>query len=310
LKYFSLFSGIGGFELGFPKNWECVGYSEINKSAIAIYNNHFKEIKNYGDAKEINPKEIDDIDLLCSGFPCQAFSYAGERLGFKDTRGTLFFEIARIVKEKQPQYLLLENVKGLLSNDNRRTFASILATLDELGYNVEWEVLNSRYFGVPQNRERVFLIGHLRGTSGRQIFPIGRIGSKNEGEIGKEVSYAIDKSYYKGPWSKKPTEGRRQLVMVYADHTQANIKQRVRSLDNPSWCLGGTTTLIGIDGRLRKLTPIECERLQGFPDNWTKFGLENDSQIEISDTERYKCLGNAVTVNVVQEIANRMDQLL
>ena len=204
MKYFSMFSGIGGFELGIQKLFienkdilspttktrnqtrpdeqlnnkcserlSCVGYSEIDKYAIQCYEQHFGGHKNYGNARDINPNTIPDFDLLIGGFPCQAFSIAGKRRGFEDTRGTLFFEIARILKAKQPRLFLLENVKGLLNHDGGKTFTTILQTIDELGYDAQWQVLNSKHFGVPQNRERVFIIGHLRGTSRPEVFPIG-----------------------------------------------------------------------------------------------------------------------------------------
>ncbi len=159
----------------------CVGFSEINKYAISIYSYHFGDHKNYGDASRIIPEELPDFDLLVGGFPCQAFSIAGKRRGFEDTRGTLFFEIARIAKHKRPRYLLLENVAGLLSHNKGDTFETILATLDELGYDAEWEVLNSKNFGVPQNRERVFIVGHLRGHGSRKIFPLGQVGGETDG---------------------------------------------------------------------------------------------------------------------------------
>lgn len=185
MKYFSMFSGIGGFDIALNKyGHECVGYSEIDKYAIQIYEKHFGGVKNFGDATKINPKKLPDFDLLCGGFPCQSFSIAGKRLGFEDTRGTLFFEIARIIKGRRPRLVFLENVKGLLNHDNGRTFATILATFDELGYNVEWQVLNSKYFGVPQNRERVFIIGHSRKSSGRQIFPI----EKNDEQVTEKIN--------------------------------------------------------------------------------------------------------------------------
>lgn len=158
-----MFSGIGGFELGFektaPERFECVGYSEIDKHAIRVYSHHWPRHRNYGDAFKINPSELPDFDLLVGGFPCQSFSIAGKRRGFEDTRGTLFYEICRIAKAKRPRLLLLENVKGLLNHDGGKTFAVILLALDELGYDVEWAVLNSKHFGVPQNRERVFIYG-------------------------------------------------------------------------------------------------------------------------------------------------------
>ncbi len=136
MKYLSLFSGIGGFELGIGPQHECVGYSEIDKYASSIYQSHFPEHKNYGDITKIKEQELPYFDLLCGGFPCQSFSIAGKRRGFEDTRGTLFFDIARILRAKQPRLLLLENVKGLLSHENGTTFKTIIATLDELGYDL------------------------------------------------------------------------------------------------------------------------------------------------------------------------------
>lgn len=151
----------------------CIGYSEIDKYATAIYQKHFPEHHNYGDITLINADELPDFDLLCGGFPCQAFSIAGKRKGFEDTRGTLFFDIARILRAKQPRLLLLENVKGLLSHDNGETFRTIISALDDLGYDVQWQVLNSKNHGVPQNRERVLIVGHLRGTHRPEVFPFG-----------------------------------------------------------------------------------------------------------------------------------------
>ncbi len=157
MKYLSLFSGIGGFELGAPPDWECVGYSEIEPRAIQIYQKHFPTHKNYGDITKIDPAILPDFDLIVGGFPCQSFSLAGSRRGFDDTRGTLFFDIARIVKEKRPRYLLLENVKGLLSHDQGRTYKVILSTLAELGYDTEALVFDSYFFNAAP-RERVYLL--------------------------------------------------------------------------------------------------------------------------------------------------------
>ncbi len=296
MKYFSLFSGIGGFELGIKKAHEsnlkhahvgkksqqkectqgrvrsidkrevllhardrsaplCVGYSEIDKYAIQIYEKHFDH-KNFGDIRKIKARSLPDFELLIGGFPCQSFSVAGKRKGFKDTRGTLFFEIARIISAKKPKLLLLENVKGLLSHDSGRTFGTILSSLDELGYDIQWEVLNSKNFGVPQNRERVFIVGHLRKDSRPQIFSLGKDDAGNNQQL-------VSKS--------QTSRGVRNM---------SDLKSRWRH-----------------SMRIRKLTPKECERLQGFPDGWTE---------GISDTQRYKTLGNAVTVNVVAEIAKRI----
>ncbi len=200
-KYFSLFSGIGGFELGIGKKAKCVGYSEIDKHAISIYQKHFPKHTNYGDITKIDAETLPDFDLLVGGFPCQSFSIAGRRQGFEDTRGTLFFDIARIVRAKQPPLLLLENVKGLLSHDQGRTFTTIISALDELGYDLQWQVLNSKNFGVPQNRERVYIVGHLRGQAQPQIFPFtedDRISEKktgsNQGQSQAEFSTTLKAS--------------------------------------------------------------------------------------------------------------------
>ena len=203
-----MFSGIGGFEIGIQQaanknKWECIGFSEINKHSIKCYKKHFPKHKNYGDATKINPLDLPEFDLLCGGFPCQAFSLAGKRMGFEDTRGTLFFDIARIVKIRKPQFLFLENVKGLLSHDKGRTFATILASLDELGYNAEWQVLNSKHFGVPQNRERVFIIGCLGGKCSGKVFPFGEGDSdsiqkhKQKDDKG-EIAQTVTATYWKG----------------------------------------------------------------------------------------------------------------
>jgi DNA (cytosine-5)-methyltransferase 1 len=264
MKYFSMFSGIGGFEyaIELETDWECVGYSEIDRSAIQVYERHFNH-KEFGDATEIDETQLPEFDLLVAGFPCQAFSIAGNRKGFEDTRGTLFFEIARIVRQKQPSYLLLENVKGLLSHEEGNTFATILSVLDELGYDVEWQVLNSSDFGVAKNRIRVFIIGHLRGASTKKVFPI-------EGT----------RSTFVKPYEATSGIGKWLFTTIY---TKAHR---------------GDATYIFESDRLRTQTPLECERLQGFPDGWTK---------GISDNQRQQCLGNAVAVPVVKAIISKIN---
>ena len=181
MRFLDLFAGIGGFRMGLESlGHECVGFCEIDKFARKSYKAIYDtegEIELHDITQVTNEewrKLRGTVDIICGGFPCQAFSIAGKRKGFLDeTRGTLFFEIARAAKEIQPPLLFLENVKGLLSHDQGRTFRTILSTLDELGYDAEWQILNSKDFGVPQNRERVFIIGHLRETGGRPVFPIG-----------------------------------------------------------------------------------------------------------------------------------------
>ncbi|WP_238595760.1 DNA cytosine methyltransferase, partial [Streptococcus suis] len=179
MKFLDLFAGIGGFRLGMERaGHECIGFCEIDqfarKSYKAIHDTEgefdFHDITRVTDE---SVRGIGRVDVICGGFPCQAFSIAGKRAGFEDTRGTLFFEIARFASILRPKYLFLENVTGLLNHDNGNTFETILGALDELGYDAEWQVFNSKNFGVPQNRERVFIIGHLRGAGGRAIFPFG-----------------------------------------------------------------------------------------------------------------------------------------
>ena len=261
---------------------------------------------------------IPDHELLVGGFPCQAFSIAGKRRGFEDTRGTLFFDIARILKAKRPAYLLLENVKGLLSHDSGRTFKTIIAALVELRYDLQWQVLNSKNFGVPQNRERVFIIGHLRGQPRPKVFPLREnsqsdivlptltaryYGAQANGSYIRTITAAATELKYVGG-----IVGEREMWLRDGKQNSRNFSQgqRVYSADGIGVTLagnaggmGGKTGLYQLkDMKIRRLTPLECERLQGFPDGWTE---------GISDTQRYKCLGNAVTVNVVEEIMRRFN---
>ena len=188
MKFLDLFAGIGGFRLGLEQaGHECVDFCEIDKFARQSYKaiHNTEGEREYHDITTVSNEEWrtlrGTVELICGGFPCQAFSIAGKRKGFLDeTRGTLFFEIARAAEQIKPRTLFLENVRGLLSHDKGRTFRTIISTLDELGYDAEWQILNSKNFGVPQNRERVFIVGHLRGERGREVFPITR---ENSGAI-------------------------------------------------------------------------------------------------------------------------------
>ena len=176
IKFFDMFSGIGGFRAGLERagGYACTGHCEIDKHADrayrAVHNVKESEVF-YEDATTINPEEMPQFDLLCAGFPCQSFSIAGRRKGFDDQRGTLFFEIARVAGKRRPAYLLLENVPGLLSHDQGWTFTAILSTLSELGYHVEFQVLNSKDFGVPQSRKRLYIIGYLDPGCAGKVLP-------------------------------------------------------------------------------------------------------------------------------------------
>ncbi len=367
MRYFSMFTGIGGFELGIKQAYElseihikpencsdsesqssqhierpfCVGFSEIDKYASQLLSIKWPTVKNYGDATKINETELPDFDLLVGGFPCQSFSIAGKRKGFDDTRGTLFFDIARILAYKKPRNVLLENVKGLLSHDGGRTFQTIIGVLTDLGYFVEWQVLNSKNFGVPQNRERVFIVGHLGGVPTRKVFPVGQDDNPLTTKGGKQSSDAVvsrtltatdakmhlDGNYIQqinspthsndrvyGEEGISPTlntmqGGRRQpKLMAYSssqrkDHVEHRIKEgEANCLTTGKGCAGGMKSMSFVDEgiRIRRLTPLECERLQGFPDNWTQ---------GFSDTQRYKMCGNAVTVNVVQYVITKLSGL-
>lgn len=325
MNYFSLFSGIGGFEYGIRSSWNkiwgtesqerwkrveafklhpeskqpkplCIGFSEIDKYAIQIYKKHFSNHKEYGDVTNITWSDVPDFELLCGGFPCQSFSIAGKRGGFLDTRGTLFFEIARAVQEKQPRLLLLENVKGLLSHNKGKTFGTILNTLDALGYDLQWQVLNSKNFGVPQNRERVFVIGHLRTTSRPQVFPLGQTNKLYLENDGRKIARCLDSNYHKG-WLDHGQRTHIQTVLKKMKVANAVTPDAYLATGRRKRVNGKAVLTSMCERRIRRLTPIECERLQGFPDGWTE---------GISDTQRYKCLGNAVTTNVISVIMEKI----
>jgi len=396
MKIFSTFTGIGGFEIGIhnaylrysgeakenatmeqdsgnfesQSAWEfadVVGYSEIDRYAVSVYERHFKGVRNYGDITKITAEELPDFDCLVGGFPCQAFSIAGKRKGFEDTRGTLFFDLARILRAKQPRLFVFENVKGLLSHDGGRTFKTIIETIDELGYDCQWQVLNSKNHGVPQNRERVYIVGHLRGTPRPEVFPISGNNTETSNQItdkGQLVDLTrreptgyrerednragtLDANYYKGianqerpgvkinvvgtlnegTWAKRNESIRRVygtdgvaptlptgtgggvMPKIVAQRGRYNSEGKTEQQIEPRPdYISNTLTAVQKDNmvldnvRIRRLTPLECERLQGFPDNWTAEGVDG----AISDTQRYKMCGNAVTTNVVQAVFERI----
>lgn len=328
-KYIDLFCGIGGFRYGLEQAelGECVWSCDTDDYARSVYKKHWNEPE-ASDIREIRPEDIPEHDLLCGGFPCQNFSIAGKREGLKGTRGTLFFEICKIIRLRKPTWLLLENVEGLLSAQNREAFGVILKSLDECGYNVSWQLLNSKNFGVPQNRSRVFIIGHIRAEGGHpwKILPAKgserildkentRTQKSGEG-FRREVSSTINKGYNNLRCSGETyINENNELIRLTDDTNQAD---RVYSTDGIAKTIAGNaggggakTGLYLNDNKIRKLTPRECERLQGFPDDWTLYGLDkNDNIIEISDTQRYKMLGNAVTTNVIEYIANRFKEVI
>ena len=319
--FISLFGGIGGFDLPFIElGLKCVGYYEIDKYAVRTYNKNFGTNYYPTDITTLDEKEISKHDVLCAGFPCQSFSIAGRRKGFEDTRGTLFFEICRIAKYHRPSILFLENVKGLLSHDEGKTFETIIKSLDELGYDVEWQNLNSKNFGVPQNRERVFIIGHLRGTNQKvDMIKIGNVDELGHNSMwGRVYGLGAKTGLYAVLTPNRETKrqnGRRfknndeeMFTLTNQDVHGVLISKTIRSGGQKSphnskqnW------DSYQINNNIRRLTPTECERLQGFPNGWTKYNatIMKDNILN-ADMQRYKMLGNAVTVNVIRAIAQQI----
>jgi len=409
VRFAEMFSGIGGFRLGlekaneycyeketeqskaatsdskdirytarrsiYEKTLRCVWANDSNRYANQIYRKNFgSEELREEDIREIQAKAIPDFELLTAGFPCQAFSVAGKRKATKEARGTLFTHIVRVASAKKPKLLLLENVKGILSSELGRTFAIVLRALGNLGYLLEWQVLNSKCFGVPQNRERVFVVGHLGGKSGCQIFPIEENGNESvesceetqrarsricstiytkshrgdatyvtEGE--KESLIQVGELYEgsqlrvynlegHSPTLHKSRGNTEPLIMRWKRTEKAKqarsqlqkeegrdytpfgeeYRQLVPTEEKNFGCVTNALnrdTLLSQKSQIRRLTPTECERLQGFPDGWTEWGVnESGEKVRVSDTQRYKCLGNAVTVPVITFLGNKLIECL
>ena len=332
LNVLDLFSGIGGFALGVENagiQHEWLGFSEIDKYATELYKRRFPNAKELGSVENVSYKKLKGkrLDLLTGGFPCQAFSIAGNRRGFEDTRGTMFFEVARILRDyiengKPIPCILLENVKGLLSHDNRRTFTTIYKILTDLNYTIECQLVNTRWF-LPQNRERIFIFGRYNGNpSGRKVFPIG----KNDIKIGfKKINVVSNIAKSGGQRGAVHSNNGIMSCLTATDYKEPkkilclneNQTKKLNKLKVDSSVSGTLTQAISrggssaeylsmlkrnkeITGKIRKLTPLECERLQGFPDNWT------EGQ---SDTQRYKQCGNAVSVPVIECIIRKIYDL-
>lgn len=456
LKVFSTFSGVGGLDLPFhnDNNFEVIGFSEIDKHASAVLNYLYPEINNYGDITKISLEELPDFDVLTGGSPCQDVSVAGKRVGLGGERSGLFRTYVEILKAKQPRYFVFENVKGMFSSQEGWDFAEVQIALAEAGYDVRFELLNAKEFGVPQNRERVFIIGSLRGESGREILSesgesrenskaksndkqgeksfiatkyLGRNGSllseycptiqtndlphiktdsskvsltdaipayeqgkgrqslykqqhrvysesgvspslctykdkvphiraeydpklydteivyntegispclrANKGgssrgsvlvKTGEDVSYCLDSNYAKG--TNTLEKNRRQLIAEKGEEktgaTNESVELLAHSSSGRSWGReerikeGEANTLNTGEGcrtqssanyvkeniRIRRLTPLECERLMGWNDERTRYGIYDGEIKEISDTQRYKMCGNGVVPQCVEPI--------
>ena len=359
-----LFSGIGGFHLGLEKaGFEVESYfSEIDKYAIQVYQNNFKEAKYVGSVKDVYGGNLPKIDAITFGSPCQDFSLAGKRKGMDGERSSLISEAIRLVNECRPRFFIWENVKGTFSSNNGSDFAAILQAFANIGgYRLEWQLLNTKWF-LPQNRERIYLVGYIANGSGGQVFPVretnqnfnrtirkknrdlqcnktshSRTIKKNIGNMGSDDTYIKVKSAtptgyeiaeegdsinYAVP-SSKTRRGRvgkgiantldtgcNQAIIGYSRDAKGSVtsyhkKQEANTLHSSSG-QGGNTDQYVRQSKIRRLTPIECERLQGFPDNWTQYGIEG----LISDTQRYKMCGNAVTVDVVKAVGERIKNVI
>ena len=299
-----LFAGIGGIRLGFQKNGgKTIFSSEWDKFAQKTYMINYGEIPE-GDITLIDPRNIPDHDILLAGFPCQPFSQAGLKKGFEDTRGTLFFNITEILKEKRPKAFMLENVKQLRRHDKGRTLEIILNTLDELNYYVpEPQVLNAYNFGVPQNRERIIIVGfnkdYLPDDFEKFIYPVGKADdSVKVGNIlSRNVSdkYTISDKLYKGHLERKKmheSKGNGFGFCVF------NSDSSYTSTISARYYKDGSEALIEQDGKNpRMLTPREWARLQGFPEDFI---------IPVSNAQAYKQFGNSVCINVIDAVAKEM----
>lgn len=369
MKFGSLFTGIGGFDLGFHNSgMKCVWQVEIDNQCNKILKRHYKGVERFKDVKECGTHNLRAVDLICGGFPCQDLSIAGKREGLAGERSGLWFEFARVIDELEPQWVVIENVPGLLSSDRGKDFAVIVRWLAERGYGVAWRVFDAQYFGVPQRRRRVFVVGSLGdGRAAEVLFesessPWDTAPSKEKGQgitsyairraqtssngwgIDDKVTHALDNSggdavmvanTLAGGSSKCHSDissGQQDsnLVVSYSPFSHYDWKEaeQAATLQNGNHRLSGSENLIAFNARrtelgtlddlsptlnpggggfqspgisniqgVRRLTPLECERLQGFPDGWT------EGQ---SDTVRYRQLGNAVAVPVIEWIGKRI----
>ena len=343
MNVLDLFSGIGGFSLGLEQagikpNW--VGYSDIDKYANEVYKRRFPNAKRLGPVEDVLEKidKLPKIDLVTFGFPCQDLSIAGKRKGLKGSRSGLFFKTIEIIKLTKPKYFIFENVKGIFSSNKGKDFTIILQTIADIGYDGQWQLLNTRWF-LPQNRERVYFVGHIRGECRPKVFPIGedegQVKNKNLNQIGtigdkdSEATrvYSTDglARTIKGGGGMGSKTGLYEVKMVKVHSTQSRNPNRpsltkicecgskklyqkccgvpggtgyLNKNDGTTYCLDGANSqAVENTHNIRRLTPIETERLQGFPDNWTE---------GCSDTQRYKQTGNAVSVPVVKSIMEKL----
>ncbi len=303
-KFIDLFAGVGGIRVGFEHIFQTqssfVFASEIDKFSKITYESNHGHVPS-GDITEIEAEEVPNFDILLAGFPCQPFSNAGLKKGFDDTRGTLFFDIARIVKEHKPQVLFLENVKGFRNHDKGNTFKVVKETLQELGYRVFSDVLNAKYFGVPQNRERIYIIAFLDNDIEfefpKPLNEYVKLGDILEDSV--DEKYTISDKLWAGHQRRKLEHKKKGNGFGYSIF---NENSEYTSTISARYYKDGSEILIEQkDKNPRKLTPREAGRLQGFP---------NDFKIPVSDTQAYRQFGNSVAVPVIEALARNIYQAL
>lgn len=296
LRVIDLFAGIGGIRTGFERiGAKSVFSSEWDEPAQKTYRANFAEIP-FGDITKFKPEEISPFDILLAGFPCQPFSQAGKKLGLADTRGTLFFDIAKILEYHRPRVVFLENVKRFKSHDSGRTFETINNILEQLGYEVYSKVLNAKDFGVPQNRERIYIIGFLGKTNFSFPEPSGiktRLGNILEKKV--DPKYTISDKLWAGHQRRKKEHREKGNGFGYS---MFNENSEYTSTISARYYKDGSEILIEQKGKNpRKLTPREAARLQGFPDSF---------KIPVSDAQAYKQFGNSVAVPVITALAKEV----
>lgn len=300
LKMIDLFAGIGGIRQGFESvGCESVFSSEWDAPAQKTYAENFGDIP-YGDITQIDPEQIPSFDILLAGFPCQPFSQAGKKLGLADTRGTLFFDIAKIVNHHRPRVVFLENVKRFKSHDGGKTFETIKTILEDLGYQIHAKVLNARDFGVPQNRERIYIIGFLGEVNFSFPEPLGkktRLGDILEKNV--DSKYTLSDKLWAGHQRRKKEHTAKGYGFGYS---MFNEESEYTSTISARYYKDGSEILIEQEGKNpRKLTPREAARLQGFPDTY---------KLPVSDMQVYKQFGNSVAVPVIKALAKEIDKAL
>ncbi len=321
INHLDLFSGIGGFSLGLHRagvyaKW--IGYSDIDKNCNQVFKRRFPNAEELGSITDIRAEELPEIDLVTFGFPCQDLSVANiNRKGLKGGRSSLFFEATRIIRDKKPKYFICENVRGLFSSNKGEDFIIVLQEFADIGYDVQWELLNTKCEGgLPQNRERIYIVGHLRGESRPQVFPLGRYDEKTPRKS-EEIEVADWRSdeglrVRKNGISPTLTLATPPYIVKSAalrtyprrsNMTKEEKAKRYKRLEVRNDNVANTITcaqydsILKVENKIRKITPVEAARLQGFPDDW------NDCQ---SDSQRYKQFGNAITVNLAESIFRKL----